>query len=134
MRVRGLTMTWARLKRLVLKKMMEERRQERRKMAGRAAQACLGPTWSRSGQRMTRYLSPAMAIIVRDDMKTATQGNVFTSRHSERKGGSVQDMLNPSTRVRGMDRAIMMSEIAKLKMKIFRAVRDSFLLNERYSQ
>ena len=127
-------MTWARLKRLVLKKMMEERRQERRKMAGRAAQACLGPTWSRSGQRMTRYLSPAMAIIVRDDMKTATQGNVFTSRHSERKGGSVQDMLNPSTRVRGMDRAIMMSEMARLKMKIFRAVRDSFLLNKRYSQ
>ena len=134
MGVLGLTMTSAMVKRLVLKKMKEERRQERRKMAGRAAQACLGPTWSLSGQRMTRYLSPAMAIIVREDMNTATQGKVFTRRHSGMRGGSVQDMLNPSTRVRGMDRAIMMSDIAKLKMKIFRAVRDSFLLNERYSQ
>ena len=122
-------MTWARVKSFVLKKMKEERRQERRKMAGRAAQACRGPTWSLSGQRMTRYLSPAMAIIVRDDMKTATQGNVFTRRHRGRTGGSVQDMLKPSTRVRGMEAAIMMSQIARLKIKIFRAVRDSFLLN-----
>ena len=122
-------MTWARVKSFVLKKMKEERRQERRKMAGRAAQACLGPTWSLSGQRMTRYLSPAMAIIVRDDMKTATQGNVFTRRQRGRTGGSVHDMLNPSTRVRGMEAAIMMSQIARLKIKIFRAVRDSFLLN-----
>ena len=122
-------MTWARVKSFVLKKMKEERRQERRKMAGRAAQACLGPTWRLSGQRMTRYLSPAMAIIVRDDMKTATQGNVFTRRHRGRTGGSVQDMLKPSTRVRGMEAAIMMSQIARLKIKIFRAVRDSFLLN-----
>ena len=42
-------MTSAMVKRLVLKKMKEERRQERRKMAGRVAQACLGPTWSLSG-------------------------------------------------------------------------------------
>ena len=78
--MRGLTMTWARLKRLVLKKMMEERRQERRKMAGRAAQACLGPTWSRSGQRMTRYLSPAMAIIVRDDIWRTVATAIHTQR------------------------------------------------------
>ena len=105
--------------------------QERMKMAGSAAQACLGPTWRLSGQRMTRYLSPAIAIKLRDDMNTATQGNVFTSWHRGSRGGSVQDMLNPSTRVRGMDRAIMMSEMARLKMKMFRAVRDSFMLNKK---
>ena len=86
-------MTWARVKSFVLKKMKEERRQERRKMAGRAAQACRGPTWSLSEQRMTRYLSPAMAIIVRDDMKTATQGNVFTRRHRGRTGGRLATLL-----------------------------------------
>ena len=71
--------------------------------------------------------------MVREDMKTATHGKTFTIRHMRSTFGRVQDMLNPSTTVRGMERAIMMSDIARLNMKMFLAVLVSLLLQQRLS-
>ena len=118
---------------LVLKNSGEDRRQETSKMAGRQAQAWRGPTCSLSGLTITRYLSHAIATMVREDMKTATHGKTFTIRHMKSTFGRAQDMLNPSTTVRGMERAIMMSDIERLNMKIFLAVLVSLLLQQRLS-
>ena len=69
-----------------------------------------------------------MATMVSEDMKTATQGKILTIQQRARLVGKVQDRLKPSMIVRGMDRAIMMSEMLRFSMKMFLAVLLSFLL------
>ena len=141
---------------VLLMQMMEEKRQEMRNMMGRAAQACLLPTCILLEWTMTRCLSMAMAITSSDDMNTVTQGNVLTNLkqkcyfdfdwyfrliliwycfiltkanlHKERLLGITQDMQNPSITVSGIEVADSKSEMARLKMKMFRGVRKSFFL------
>ena len=107
---------------------MLEKRQEMRNMTGRAAQACLLPTCILLEWTMTLYLSMAMAMMVSEDMKTVTQGNVLTNLQRVVLLGSTQDMLSPSITVRGIEVADIKSEMARLKMKILRGVLKSFFL------
>ena len=69
-----------------------------------------------------------MATMVREDMNTAMQGKILTIQQRARLLGKVQDRLKPSMMVRGMDRAIMRSDMLRFSMKMFLAVLLSFLL------
>ena len=72
-------------------------------------------------------------MIVKEDMKTARQGRIFTILQRGRRRGRVQDMLRPSTRVRGREQTVRMSDIARWKIKIFLAVLVSFLLKVKFT-
>ena len=61
-------------------------------------------------------------------MKTATQGKILTKKQRGRLVGKAQDICRPSMIVRGIDRAIIRSEMLRFNMKIFLAVLLSFLL------
>merc|ERR1719270_1742096 len=63
-------------------------------------------------------------------MNTVTQGNVLTNLQRVKLLGIVQDMLNPSITVRGREVADNKSQIARLKMKMFRGVLKSFFLQK----
>ena len=56
-----------------------DRTQDTRNMRGSSNQAPQGPTCLRLEWMMILYLSMEMAIMVREDMNTAMQGNVLTS-------------------------------------------------------
>ena len=63
----------------VLTKMVADKTQEVRKMKGSNSQAPQGSTCLRWEWTMILYLSNAMVMMVREDMKTAMQGKVLTS-------------------------------------------------------
>ena len=128
--------------------MGKARRREMMTMTGyrRAAPTVL--TWRLCDLTMNLYLSNAMAMLVREDMYTATQGNVLTNLHqlSNRckimylvtqflvsylllfylqkwiDGAKFQDLLTASIKVKGIERVKKRSERARLNIRTFLAV------------
>ena len=96
-------------------------------------------TWRLCDLTMNLYLSNAIAMLVREDMYTATQGNVLTnlqqlldvklscdsvSSYYLQKcidGAKFQDLLTASIKVKGMDRVKRRSERARLNIRTFLA-------------